>query len=133
MILTDTLRSNLENEYDVNLRVPKFKISNDIDLIEVFKELGMERVFDSDKSDFSNLSEISDKLYISEIKQGAMTEIEESGVLGAAYTYVAVNEEAALVDEEAYDFILDRPFIFVIYGLKDEPLFIGVINNPNLE
>ena len=35
-----------------------------------------------------------------------------------------------LPPEEEVDFVLDSPFIFVITGSKDMPLFVGVVNRP---
>ena len=37
---------------------------------------------------------------------------------------------AAVPPEEEIDFVLDRPFVFVITGEDGLPLFIGVVNQP---
>ena len=48
----------------------------------------------------------------------------------AAYT-VIMAENTALFRGEEMDFILDRPFVFVITGRDGLPLFVGVVNQPN--
>ena len=32
--------------------------------------------------------------------------------------------------EDEIDFVLDRPFLFVITGAQGLPLFVGVVNQP---
>jgi serine protease inhibitor len=34
-------------------------------------------------------------------------------------------------DQEQYEFIADRPFIYVQMGISDMPLFIGTVNTVN--
>ena len=55
--------------------------------------------------------------------------IDEEGVTAAAYTVMAT-AEAGEPPEEEVDFILDRPFIFVITNPDGLPLFAGIVNEP---
>ena len=57
-----------------------------------------------------------------------MVEIDENGVTGAAYTMLAVTEGAALPDE-TLDFVLDRPFLFIVTGADGSVLFSGIVRN----
>ena len=54
---------------------------------------------------------------------------DEEGVTAAAYTVLPM-AGAARPPEDEIDFVVDRPFIFVITGEDGLPLFAGVINQP---
>ena len=55
--------------------------------------------------------------------------IDEEGVQAAAYTVITGAGSAMPPDEEV-DFVLDRPFAFVVTLSDKLPLFAGVVNNP---
>ena len=55
--------------------------------------------------------------------------VDEEGVTAAAYTMMA-NSGAGMPPEEEVDFVLDRPFLFVITGVDGLPLFTGIVNTP---
>ena len=57
-----------------------------------------------------------------------MVEIDENGVTGAAYTKLEISEGAAKPDDEI-DFVLNRPFLFVITGRDGSILFSGIVRN----
>ena len=46
-----------------------------------------------------------------------------------AYTVMMV-AGGAMPPEEEVDFVLDRPFIFILTSMDGLPLFTGVVNNP---
>lgn len=110
----------------VNFEIPKFSVSSNIDLVEELKAMGVTDCFDAGTADFSPLSE-ENGIYVSSVRHGATVTIEESGVLGAAYTEILKDYLGAPSYEEV-DFILNRPFIFVIRGADHLPLFVGVVN-----
>ena len=74
------------------------------------------------------LTEDVDELYLSSANHAAMVEDDENGVTGAAYTELMVTEGAALPDKEI-DFVLDRPFMFVVTGADGAVLFSGIVKN----
>lgn len=57
-----------------------------------------------------------------------MIEIDEEGVTGAAYTALNLAGGAALTEDEI-DFVLDRPFMFVLTGADGSILFGGIVRN----
>ena len=57
-----------------------------------------------------------------------MVEVDENGVTGAAYTEIALAEGAAEPEEEI-DFIVDRPFLFMVTGRDGSVLFAGIVKN----
>lgn len=112
----------------VHLSVPKFKVSCKTDLIEAVRELGVKDALDPTLSDFSPLTSERDDLYLSKAEHAALIEIDEHGVTGAAYTELAVAAGAAMPEDEI-DFILDRPFMFIVTGNDGSILFSGVVRN----
>lgn len=118
------------NEYvTVHLSVPKFDVSSDMDLISDLKALGVTDVFDPAISDFTPLTLDVGEIYLSQAKHAVRVKIDEEGCTAASYTVMAA-VAAGLPPEEEMDFVLDRPFIFVITGIGEMPLFIGVVNQP---
>lgn len=110
----------------VNLSLPKFDVCYDTDLIPQLEQLGVTDVFDSSKADFSGI--VDDFAYLSEVKHAARVKIDEKGCEAAAFTVMTLYG-AALVEDEV-DFVLDRPFLFIITSDSDMPLFTGVVNQP---
>ena len=100
----------------VNLSVPKFKVSEKTDLIETVRALGVTDALDADLADFSPLTGDKENLYLSKADHAAMLEIDENGVTGAAYTELGVSETAAEIPDDEIDFVLDRPFLFLVTG-----------------
>ena len=114
----------------VNMSIPKFKISGKTDLINALKELGITDALDTSAADFTPLTTDKSNLYLSKADHAAMVEIDEKGVTGAAYTELAVAEGAAISDE-TIDFVLDRPFLFIVTGRDRSILFSGIVRNIN--
>lgn len=111
----------------VNLSVPKFDASSNLDLSAGLQSLGITDVFDSAKSDFSPMSAEADNVYLGKADHAARVTIDEQGCTAAAYTVMAACG-TAMPPEEEVDFVLDRPFLFVINGLDGLPLFAGIVN-----
>lgn len=116
----------------INKKIPKFDIVSDKKLVENLKNLGINDVFDSSKSDFSPILNDMDG-YISKIAHAARVKIDEKGCEAAAYTVITSESLAVRPPDEEVDFILNRPFIFVIRGKDNIPMFIGVVNICNEE
>jgi serine protease inhibitor len=114
---------------EVNLTLPKFKVSGKTDLIPVLSELGIRDVMDPSLSDFSPLKKDADGLALTAAEHAAMVEIDENGVTGAAYTELSVEETGALEPEEVIDLTFDRPFLFMVTGRDGSILFSGTVRN----
>ena len=56
--------------------------------------------------------------------------IDEDGVTGVAYTLIVTADGAMPGSPDEVDFVVDRPFLFLITGADDVPLFAGVVNQP---
>lgn len=116
-------------DLDVHLSVPKFKVHEKTDLLEVLKQLGVKDALDPNRADFSPLTENAEDLYLDKVEHAAAVEVDENGVTGAAYTELDLAATAAHPSEETLDFVLDRPFLFVITGADGSVLFAGMIKN----
>lgn len=110
----------------VNLSVPKFDISAKRSLRSGFEQMGITHLFDPLYADFS--ASLAEPAYITTANQAIRVAIDEQGVTAAAYLELPA-AGAAMPPEEIIDFVLDRPFLFIITG-SGIPLFAGVVNQP---
>ncbi len=126
-LLTDGYDYENSRTMKVNLALPKFDVTSTIDLREGLTELGITDVF-SENADFSELC--SSELYVNSARQSARVTIDEEGCTAAAFTEMLLNGSACLPENiQEIDFVLDRPFLFVITGLDGQPLFVGTVFN----
>lgn len=119
----------------VNLSVPKFDIRASGDLKEDLQAMGVTDVFSPETADFSGTlyghKGFGDNFapYFSAVNQATRVAIDEKGVTAASYIEIP-GAGAAEPPEEIIDFIVDRPFVFVVTNRYDVPLFAGVVNEP---
>lgn len=119
-----------KKQLKVNLSVPKFDVSSSFDLKNGLQNLGVVNCFDYTKSDFSSLCEdYKEPMYVSNAQHGVRVAIDEEGVTATAYTVMFV-PGASMPPTDEIDFVVDRPFIFVITSEDGLPLFAGVVNQP---
>lgn len=114
----------------VNQSVPKFDVISQMELSDALRELGVTHVFDGAAAGFSPTAEHAEGIAVSQVKHDARVMIDEEGCTAVAYTVIPMAGAAAPPKEEV-DFVLDRPFLFVINGLGGAPLFAGIVNTPN--
>ena len=113
----------------VNLSVPKFDVRSQLDLKAKLAGLGVTDVFSRETADFTPLFDGSLPAELSAVNHGARVTVDEEGVTAVAYTEMMV-AGAAMPPKDEVDFTLDRPFLFVITGADELPLFMGVVNRP---
>ena len=111
----------------VNLSVPKFDVSSTLDLSDGLKNMGAVNVFTENMAEFTNLT-ADEPLYLTGANQSTRVQIDEEGVKAATYIELPAAGSAEPPDE-IIDFVLDRPFLFVITS-DNIPLFAGCVNNP---
>lgn len=114
----------------VNLSLPKFDVSSDLDILDTLAQLGITDVMDGGKSDFTPLTTADSALELTQAKHAARVKIDEDGCEAAAYTMLDIEATAMLGPEEEIDFTLDKPFVFAITGIDGLPLFVGLVNQP---
>ena len=113
----------------VNLTVPKFDIRSGGDLAEDLKAMGVTDIFDRDAGAFEGTVEGDFPVWLTAVNQATRVAIDEKGVTAASYIELP-GAGAAAPPEEIIDFVLDRPFLFVVTNRYDLPLFAGVVNEP---
>ena len=116
-------------EMEIWFKTPKFDVSSQIGLNEGLQNLGVTDIFDQTKSDFSPMTTETKNLAITNATHGARVMIDEDGCTASAYTAMLVGYGAP-EKAERIDFVLDRPFIFVVTSEVGLPLFVGVVNQP---
>lgn len=118
---------------EINLSVPKFDVSSEMELSKNLKNLGVTDCFAMGVADFSPLlsdeDELADKdlLYVDTVNHGVRVGIDEESVTGAAYTEILLAAGANPPDDKI-DFVVNRPFIFVVKSSDSLPLFVGIVN-----
>lgn len=117
-----------QRKVTLNLSMPKFDVGNQQDLFSGLQTMGITDVFDTKTADFSPLSD--DTLYLSSATHAARVAVDEDGVIAAAYTLLVLDGEGMPKQLENVDLNLNRPFLFVITGSDNLPLFAGTVNRP---
>ena len=118
---------------ELNLVLPRLKLTTKTLLIPPLSELGMQIAFDSDSADFSGMVEPAwlggERVFLSRATQDVFIEINEEGTEAAAVT--SIGAFVTSVPPPPIEFTVDRPFLLIIRD--DETgavLFIGQIFNP---
>ncbi len=121
---------NWEDREQVILEVtlPKFDVVTQLDLIPILEDLGVTDAMDPEKADFSPMLK-SGSAAVSSAEHAARVKVDEEGCEAAAFTIIAA-AGAALEPPREVEFKLDRPFLFVLLGRDDQPLFVGIVNDP---
>lgn len=118
-------------QVDLTLSVPKFDVSDKTDLIGKLKRLGVNAIFDPDRSDFTPLTaDTEEPITVSRAEHGARISADENGLTGAAYTIIEPTYAGLPEELEKAELTLDRPFLFVVTNEEGLPLFVGVVNEP---
>lgn len=123
--------SNYKNKSSVrvNLSLPKFDISQQMELSDTLKNLGVTDIFDGSVADFTPIIPQDDGGWIDRVTHAARVMIDEEGVTAAAFTLIErCGSGIPLTDE--IDFVLDRPFLFYVESADNLPLFTGIVNQP---
>ena len=115
------------HKQEVEVFLPKFKMTSQFSLAETLEKMGMPDAFDVGKADFSGMTGNKD-LFVSAVLHKAFVEVNEEGTEAAAATGVMMSLSMAL---EQPVFRADHPFVFII---KDNNtgsiLFVGRVVDP---
>lgn len=115
-------------ERDVEVFLPKFKMTSEFSLKTALSALGMSDAFTA-SADFSGMS-TKEKLAIQDVVHKAFVEVNEEGTEAAAATGVVVGVLSAVVDPDPV-FRADHPFFFAIRDNRNGSiLFAGRLVHP---
>ncbi len=124
--LTGILSNGLYGRVYVDM--PMFESRYRTELSGILSGMGMSRFFDPMTADLSGIGEADGNIYVSDVIHDAYIKVDEKGTRAAASTEVIVNVTAAAPQEDAYQVILDRPFIFMIVDTQYSlPVFMGSV------
>jgi serpin B len=113
----------------VNLTLPRFQSTAEIDLKDVLSGLGMADAFDPAKADFSGITGRRD-VFLSAVVHKAFVEVEEKGTEAAAATGIVASRTSAIAPPPVV-FRADRPFLYMIRdSATGAILFIGRLAKP---
>ena len=114
-------------DVSVDLSLPKYKIENEVDFMELLGALDMGGILE-ENADFSNITSVN--LEIDFVKQKANFEINEEGAEAAAVTGIGMSDiYLPPTPTMEVTMTFDRPFIYVVYEQSTGAiLFAGCIN-----
>lgn len=115
--------------YKIHLSLPKFDVVSSTDLVSGLKAMGITDVFDPHSSDYSSITD-TPELFMSAATHAARVAIDEEGCVAAGFTVFTYATTGGLPEYEEIDFILDRPFLFVVSSRDNLPLFVGTVTEP---
>lgn len=116
-----------------DLMLPRFKLEWESRLNKALIDLGMAEAFDPTRADFSQMMKVSsgNKLFISEVRQKSLCEVNEEGTVAAAVTSVVIGVGSVQAPRERFVMKVDRPFFFAIRDNQTGVLlFMGSVTNP---
>ncbi|KAH9406036.1 Leukocyte elastase inhibitor [Tyrophagus putrescentiae] len=119
----------LATDADVRLKLPRFKLESTHYLSGPLQGLGVRSVF-GPKADLSKLSSASQQLYVDQVIQKAVIEVNEEGTEAAAATAIMMRCMMLSPEEE---FTADRPFLYMLvaqHGSARQILFVGTVEDP---
>jgi serpin B len=116
-------------EYQVDLRLPKFRVEAEFLLADTLRALGIALAFSAD-ADFSGICD--EPFRIDQVIHKAFIDVDEQGTEAAAATAMVLH--AAAVRRQPTRRVAvtaDRPFLFaVIEATSGLPLFLGQFTQP---
>lgn len=116
---------------EVTLSMPKFDMSSNLELSGGLRRMGLADCFNPWKADFSSIVADDHDIFLDRVDHRVRVSVDEEGVEGASVTLLGASDSAQPPPEvDEIDFVLDRPFLFVITGGDGLPLFIGTVNQP---
>jgi serpin B len=119
-------------EMNINLSLPKFKLSYDTLLNQVLGNLGMGIAFNPTMADFTGINK-NGSLFISFVRHKTYIDVNEEGTEAAAVTIVGI-EYTSVGGDTPYQFVVNRPFLFAIKERDTEAIiFLGKVMEPAYE
>jgi serpin B len=117
-------------EQQGRLKLPRFSLSNEIDIEKALMHLGMSTIFEQSSANFSKLT--SRQVYVNRIRHKTLVEINEKGTQSAVTSSFRARMTSVFLPEEQFTMIVNRPFLCTIRDHKTNAIiFMGVVKNLN--
>jgi len=109
----------------IDVALPKFSVTQRFELQPALAALGITSAFDSTTADFSAIDGQRD-LFLQRVVHQAVIAVDEDGAEAAAATGGGIGTTST-----PQPFIVDRPFVFLIYDhVTSSILFLGRVTDP---
>lgn len=122
----ESLIASKTYKYDVSIAMPVLDFGSDLQLTELFPQLGLEELLTG-----RNMTELyADKkpFYISNVMQNTKIKLDENGTEASASTSAFIIRGCSFSIKEEKEVILNKPFFFFIHDEKsNEIIFIGKV------
>ena len=106
----------------VNVKLPRFESSSDVELTDVMKTLGMPNAFSMTKADFSRLFDL--KSCIGMIEQVGRIKVDETGTEASVATLLQGRIAGLdLTPPETVNFYATHPFLYIIREVSTGTIF----------
>lgn len=136
LMTSDLIASNLDSEpridyvtREVNLSIPKFTLFCNTDLASPLKSLGITNIFDDQKADFSPITYFEDSLSLSQLLHVNRVILNPNGCVDRPEDLDPFTAPE-FTKGDGIDFVVDRPFLFIVTGSDGMPLLAGAIYEP---
>ncbi len=114
----------------VRLRLPRFRIDAESDLLPLLTAIGIQSLFDPSAADLTGLSP-EPELYVGQVLHKTFISVDEEGTEAAAATMLSAVAAGVPRPDEPVQFTCDRPFLFFITDdLSRSILFAGRLTEP---
>lgn len=119
-----------------HVELPRFKFETTLRLNGLLESMGASLAFDGGRADFRDMAVVrkpAERLYISDVEQTAVIEVDEEGTVAAAKTSALMHAIGASMSEPEppFQFVADRPFLFAIEDSGTGTLlFVGAVRDP---
>ncbi|CAG7728091.1 unnamed protein product [Allacma fusca] len=110
---------------NVVLKMPKFKLDVNYDLVDVMRQLGINSLFDPSLVDLSGLTKGGEHHKVSRITHRTSLDVNEDGATAAAASGVEIYPISS-----PSIFAVDKPFVFMINDRLTGPVLLGHLVNP---
>ncbi|MBR4581726.1 MAG: serpin family protein [Lachnospiraceae bacterium] len=132
--LSKAIREASDDE--VHVMIPEFTLDYDIELSDIYKEMGMDIPFDPNRAEFHKMMEpvnnVDYDVWIGKILHKTHIEVDRKGTKAAAVTAVEMDLAMAALPMEEHYITLDRPFVYaIVENETGYPMFLGTQNSMN--
>ena len=117
---------NRGEDADIVVKLPKFYIENEIEAVQMLKNMGVEDMFNPKKADFSCMLE-NQPYYVGNVIQNALIGVDEKGTVASASSEILLYAGGG--EAPQLEFVADRPFYYFIRNSETgDILFEGMVN-----
>lgn len=133
--IDNIIHTDNASEYTVDLLLPKFNISDTLQLNELLQTMGVTSAFNPYRAQFNIYEGSQNRTYLTDVVQKAVIEVSENGTKAAAVTAAALQDNAVAANTgQVKEMTFDEPFVYMITdNMNGVPLFIGTLINPVLQ